>query len=156
MNKRTLSSLSQNIFSGLTPLRSNGTFWINGTIPWLKTEQLGKNKYIYDTNEYISDIALKETSIKICPINTLSIAMYGEGKTRGSVSIIKKEMTTNQACCNVVIDEQKADSEYVYYFLKTQYEELRNLSSGVRKNLNSSDIKNFEIRLPKTLGEQKK
>lgn len=60
-------------------------------------------------------------------------------------------MTTNQACCNIVIDENKADYEYVYYFLKTQYFQLRNLSSGIRNNLNSNDIKNFEIRLPKNL-----
>ena len=74
--------------------------------------------------------------------------MYGEGKTRGSVSILKNVTTTNQACCNIVIDEKKADFEFVYYNLKTQYDNLRNLSSGVRKNLNSNDIKSFEIFLP--------
>ena len=82
--------------------------------------------------------------------------MYGEGKTRGNLSIIKKAMATNQACCNVAIDPDKADFEYVYYFLKTQYDELRNLSSGVRKNLNTNDIKNYPIRLPENLDSQKK
>lgn len=129
-------------------------FWENGTIPWLKTEQLGE-KYIYETNEYISSIALGKTSIRIFPVNSLSIAMYGEGKTRGNLSIIKKPMATNQACCNVELDPDMADYEYVYYFLKTQYEELRQLSSGVRKNLNSNDIKNYPIRLPLTLQEQR-
>lgn len=129
-------------------------FWENGTIPWLKTEQLGE-KYIYETNEYISSIALEKTSIRIFPVNSLSIAMYGEGKTRGNLSIIKKPMATNQACCNVELDPDMADYEYVYYFLKTQYEELRQLSSGVRKNLNSNDIKNYPIRLPLTLQEQR-
>ncbi|MBF4323416.1 restriction endonuclease subunit S, partial [Vibrio anguillarum] len=93
--------------------------------------------------------------MKIFPENSLSIAMYGEGKTRGNLSILRKPMATNQACCNVVVDPQKADFEYVYYFLKTQYEELRNLSSGVRKNLNSNDIKGYPIRLPEKLSEQK-
>ncbi|WP_041524012.1 restriction endonuclease subunit S [Gilvimarinus agarilyticus] len=156
MTTKMLSELSTNISSGLTPLRSNAEFWENGTVPWLKTEQLGKKKYIYETNENISEAALKETSIKLFPENSLSIAMYGEGKTRGNLSILKKAMTTNQACCNVVIDPDKADFEYVYYFLKTQYDELRNLSSGVRKNLNSNDIKNFPIRLPENLNSQKK
>lgn len=155
MTTKLLSELSTNISSGLTPLRSNPEFWDNGTIPWLKTEQLGE-KYIYETNEHISKAALDKTSIKTFPENSLSIAMYGEGKTRGNLSILKKPMATNQACCNVVIDPEKADFEYVYYFLKTQYEELRNLSSGVRKNLNSNDIKNYPIRLPENLDEQKK
>jgi type I restriction enzyme S subunit len=128
---------------------------MNGTVPWLKTEQLGE-KFIYSTKENISEVALKKTSIKVYPPNTLSIAMYGEGKTRGNVSIIKSKMATNQACCNIELDPELADSEYVYYFLKTQYNELRNLSSGVRKNLNSEDIKRFVVRLPEDLDDQKK
>lgn len=155
MTTKSLSELSINISSGLTPLRSNPEFWDKGSIPWLKTEQLGE-KYIYETNEHISNAALEKTSIKVFPENSLSIAMYGEGKTRGNLSILKKPMTTNQACCNVVIDPDKADFEYVYYFLKTQYENLRNLSSGVRKNLNTNDIKNYPIRLPENLDSQKK
>jgi type I restriction enzyme S subunit len=155
MTTKLLSELSTNISSGLTPLRSNAEFWEKGTVPWLKTEQLGE-KYIYETNEHISEAALKKTSIKLFPENSLSIAMYGEGKTRGNLSILKKAMATNQACCNVSIDPDKADFEYVYYFLKTQYDELRNLSSGVRKNLNSNDIKNYPIRLPENLVSQKK
>jgi type I restriction enzyme S subunit len=155
MTTKLLSELSLNISSGLTPLRGNAEFWENGTISWLKTEQLGE-KYIYETNEHISKAALEKTSIKLFPENSLSIAMYGEGKTRGNLSILKKAMATNQACCNVAIDPDKADFEYVYYFLKTQYDELRNLSSGVRKNLNSNDIKNYPIRLPDNLTSQKK
>jgi len=147
MNRIPLKDISLVINSGLTPLRSNPEFWLNGNISWVKTEQLGE-KFIYDSNEKITKYALENTSIKLNPRNTLSIAMYGEGKTRGSVSILKNETTTNQACCNIVVDKIKADFEFVYYNLKTQYNNLRNLSSGVRKNLNSNDIKNFEIFLP--------
>ncbi|MGI2171751.1 restriction endonuclease subunit S [Shewanella sp. MF05960] len=153
MKTKTLAELSLRISSGLTPLRSNPLFWAGGNVPWLKTAQLGE-KYIYATCEHITEEALEKTSIKLSPKNTLSIAMYGEGKTRGNVSILKKAMTTNQACCNVEIDPDKADIEYVYYFLKNQYNELRNLSSGVRKNLNSGDIKGFPIRLPEAVIEQ--
>jgi type I restriction enzyme S subunit len=155
MAAKPISEIANRVSSGLTPLRSNPDFWQNGTIPWLKTEQLGE-KHIYSTTEKISALALRETSIKVCPENTLSIAMYGEGKTRGNVSIIKAEMATNQACCNVELDPELADYEYVYYFLKTQYEALRNLSSGVRKNLNSNDIKNFVVRLPAKVSEQRR
>lgn len=149
-----LKEISLSIGSGITPSRSNENYWLNGTIPWLKTEQLGEHK-IYDTTEKITESALKETSIKIFPVDTLSIAMYGEGKTRGNVSILKTAMATNQACCNVIIDKQKADYEYVYYHLKTKYIQLRQLSSGVRKNLNSNDIKEFEVILPDLESQQK-
>ena len=153
MIEKRLIDISRNISSGITPLRSNDEFWTDGTIPWLKTEQLGE-KYIFDTNEYITEKALQEANVKIFPENTLSIAMYGEGKTRGNVSILKRPMATNQACCNIELDEEKVSSEYVYYFLKTQYENLRGLSSGIRKNLNTNDIKNFVVRLPENLKTQ--
>ena len=153
MNRVKIKDIALQISSGLTPNRSNNSFWEKGDFFWLKTEQLGE-KYIHETSEKISQTALKETSIKLFPKDTLSIAMYGEGKTRGNVSIIKSEMTTNQACCNIILDSKKAYYEYVYYFLKTQYNKLRSLSSGVRKNLNSNDIKEFEIDLPNLLKEQ--
>ena len=105
MNRISLKNISTVINSGLTPLRSNEKFWTDGNIPWVKTEQLGE-KNIYDSNEKITGYALVKTSIKLNPANTLSIAMYGEGKTRGSVSILKIETTTNQACCNIVIDSE--------------------------------------------------
>lgn len=149
-----LKDISKQISSGLTPNRSNESFWLDGTINWLKTEQLGE-RYIYETTEKISEEAMKGTSIKLFPPGTLSIAMYGEGKTRGNVSLLKSEMTTNQACCNIVLDSSIANSEFVYYFLKTQYENLRGLSSGIRKNLNSNDIKEFKITLPDLSAQQK-
>ncbi len=155
MNKATLQQLAIKISSGLTPLRSNINFWNSPDIPWVKTEQLG-TKNIFDSNEKVSQQALDDTGLRLYPKNTISVAMYGEGKTRGSVSILKNEMTTNQACCNIELDKKKADYEYVYYYLTTQYNQLRNLSSGVRKNLNSNDIKNFEIRIPEKLDDQRK
>lgn len=152
--EKTLGELSIRVSSGLTPLKSNKKFWENPSIPWLKTDQLGE-KYIFDTNTKISKEALEQTSLRIYPENTISIAMYGEGKTRGNLSIIKAPMTTNQACCNIEIDPKLADVEYVYYYLKTQYDSLRKLSSGVRKNLNSNDIKNYKIYIPESVNAQK-
>jgi type I restriction enzyme S subunit len=147
MNKCTINDIALNIGSGMTPLRSNMEFWNSSDYPWLKTEQLGTFQ-IYDTEEYISKAAFEQTTIKLWPPKTISVAMYGEGQTRGKVSIIMKEMATNQACCNIVVNPDVADYRYVYYWLKNNYEQLRVLSSGVRKNLNSDDIKNFPIIVP--------
>jgi type I restriction enzyme S subunit len=147
MNRGTINDVSQLVGSGVTPLRSNKAYWDIPCYPWLKTEQLGEFE-IFDANEYISQTALDETSIKLWPPKTISVAMYGEGQTRGNVSIIMREMATNQACCNIIVDEKKADYRFVYYWLKNNYLQLRILASGVRKNLNSEDIKSFPIKYP--------
>jgi type I restriction enzyme S subunit len=146
MNK--ISDIAKQIGSGSTPLRSNISFWNIPKYRWLKTEQLGEFE-ISETMEYISQEAIDQTSIKIWEKNTISVAMYGEGKTRGSVSILTIPMATNQACCNIEVDELKASYKFVYYWLKNSYKQLRALSSGVRKNLNSEDIKNFPIKILK-------
>ncbi len=153
-NNVRLQTISEKIGSGMTPLRTNTEYWNSKDIPWVKTELLGQY-IISETSEYISQKAFEENSLTLFPANTLSIAMYGEGKTRGNVSIFGMPMTSNQACCNLIIDEQKADYKYVYYALKNNYDNLRNLASGVRNNLNADLIKNFEIPLP-DLPTQKK
>ena len=154
MKKCKLSEIASFIGSGMTPLRSNENYWNSKDYPWLKTEQLGEYQ-IFDTNEYISKVALEETNLKLFPKNTLSVAMYGEGKTRGNVSILAEQMTTNQACCNIIVDNKFANYKFVYYWLKNSYYKLRSLSSGVRNNLNSEDIKKFEINLPSLPTQQK-
>ena len=66
MNKATIQSISKSVTSGITPLRSNQEFWTNVNISWLKTNQIGA-KYIYKTDEKISNVALEQTSIKVNP-----------------------------------------------------------------------------------------
>ena len=79
MNKCTINDIALNIGSGMTPLRSNMEFWNSSDYPWLKTEQLGTFQ-IYDTEEYISKAAFEQTTIKLWPPKTISVAMYGEVK----------------------------------------------------------------------------
>lgn len=141
MNK-TIKDISLEIGSGITPLRSNELYWNSPDIPWIKTEQLGQYK-IFDSTEYISNFALEDTNIRLWSPRTVSVAMYGEGKTRGNASILMIETATNQACCNIKVNDALADYRFLYYWLKNNYENLRTLSAGVRKNLNADDIRNF-------------
>ena len=71
---RTILDISSEIGSGITPLRSKAEYWNSNDIPWVKTEQLGEYQ-IFDANEYISKTALKETTIKLWPPKTVSVAM---------------------------------------------------------------------------------
>lgn len=143
MNK-TIKDISLEIGSGITPLRSNELYWNSPDIPWIKTEQLGQYR-IFDSTEYISNLALEDTNIRLWSPHTVSVAMYGEGKTRGNASILMIETTTNQACCNIKVNDALADYRFLYYWLKNNYENLRTLSAGVRNNLNADDIKSFSF-----------
>ena len=143
-----IADLCLYVTSGGTPLKSVSSYYTPEEIPWLKTAEVNYNR-IYKTDNYISKEGLNHSSAKIIPINSVIIAMYGQGDTAGRVAINKIPLATNQACCNLVIDPGIADYEYVYYFLFTLYDQLVSLKNGgAQPNLNASKIKEFNIPLP--------
>jgi type I restriction enzyme, S subunit len=153
-HKVTLKDITTSMYSGGTPSRKKSEYWENGTIPWLKTNQIGEF-IIYGTDEHITEAGLNGSSAKLVRKNSLVIAMYGDGVTRGKVSIVGKDLTTNQACCNLEIDSSKADYKFIYYLLKQNYKVLRHLSNGgAQQNLSVSMLKEFELEIPSLL-EQK-
>lgn len=82
--------------------------------------------------------------------------MYGQGDTAGRVAINKIPLSTNQACCNLVINHEIADYEYVYYALSTLYDRLVSLKNGgAQPNLNVGIIKEVEIPFPKLITQKK-
>ena len=143
------------ITSGGTPLTSKPDYYSPKEIPWLKTQEVNYCR-IYQTNNHISKKGLENSSAKLIPANAVIVAMYGQGDTAGRVAINKIPLCTNQACCNLIIDENKADYEFIYYNLCTLYDKLVSLKNGgAQPNLNAGLIKNLEISLP-PLKEQKR
>lgn len=130
--------------SGGTPSRKRKEYY-NGKIPWIKTGELN-NGYIFNSEEKITELGLKNSSAKLYPINTVIIAMYGA--TIGKVGILSIEATTNQACaCAVVFKNIKY--KYIFYYLISQKEVFINKSKGgAQPNLSQNIIKNHEIPLP--------
>ena len=102
--------------SGATPSRSHPEYYDDGNIPWLKTGDLNDG-YIYSVPEYITDKALQETSVRLNPIGSVLIAMYGA--TIGKLGIAKIPLTTNQACC-ACLPLGKLYNKYLFYFLMYQ------------------------------------
>ena len=141
------------VSSGGTPSRTEPTYW-NGDIPWVTTSEIGKSE-IFDSTEKITKKGLENSSAKLFPKDTILIAMYGQGKTRGQVSVLKINATTNQACAAILL-KNNSSSKFVYYFLFNEYERLRRLSNdGSQKNLSAGLIKQYKIPLT-SIEEQEK
>ncbi|AIQ33777.1 hypothetical protein R50345_03395 [Paenibacillus sp. FSL R5-0345] len=133
--------------TGSTPSRNNIEYYIEGSVPWVKTSEISKG-YIFSAQEKISEKAIKETNCKLFPENTILVAMYGQGKTRGQAGILKIEAATNQACA-AILPNQGYITEFLFRFLQMKYEDLRGLGrGGNQQNLNLSIVKNFEIIFP--------
>ena len=133
--------------SGSTPSRDNKLYWDSGTINWVKTTEV-INKEITETEEKITKFALENTSLKLFPVNTILIAMYGQGQTRGRSAILKVESTSNQAC-GAIFPNKIDNPVFIWHQLMLRYSELRELGRGGNQpNLNGQLIKNFELIFP--------
>ena len=81
--------------AGATPLRSISSYY-GGEIPWFKSGELSAD-FIDTSEETITDLALKECSLRLNKPGDVLLAMYGA--TIGKSAILKIAATTNQAVC---------------------------------------------------------
>ena len=109
---------------------------------------------IFDTEEKITDLAIKETNCKIYPpgtilCNTILVAMYGQGKTRGQIAKVKISASTNQACAAIELFNSNCNIDFIYEQLKLKYSQIRSMARGGNQaNLNLRLVKSIEIILP--------
>lgn len=139
-------------YSGSTPRAGDVQYYNNGTIPWLRTQEV-RFCEILDTEIKITELAVEKTGAKWIPINCVIIAI--SGATAGRSAINKIPLTTNQHCLCLEINSDKALYKYVYHWIKFNYENIKSLGRGARGDLNSSIIKNFKIPIP-SLEEQER
>ncbi|WP_394967532.1 restriction endonuclease subunit S [uncultured Helicobacter sp.] len=140
------------ISSGGTPSRNKKEYWENGTIPWVKIKDIKAN-FIKDTEEYITEIGLKNSSAKIFSKGTILYSIFA---TLGEVAILDIEATTNQAIAGINITNNNVNLLFLMYYLKSIKKEISNKGRGVaQNNLNLSMLKQIEIPLP-PLKEQRR
>ncbi len=130
--------------SGGTPNRKNDAYY-GGSIPWVKSGELGKG-IIYDTEEKITEDAVKESSAKVFPKGTLLIALYGA--TIGKLGFLGVPAATNQAVCGIFANE-KIDLQFLSYYLFHKRNDLiAQGTGGAQPNISQTILKNLPIPLP--------
>jgi type I restriction enzyme S subunit len=135
------------IKTGGTPSRNIEGYWQNGSLPWVKTTEIKEN-IIYETEECITESGFQNSNATLLPQNSILIAMYGQGKTRGRTAKLGIQATTNQACA-AILPSDKYESNFLWTFLRLSYDTLRNLGRGGNQpNLNLSMIKDFKVYFP--------
>jgi len=147
---KKISQVSES-HAGGTPSRAEKRYY-GGSILWVKSGEVD-NRDIIDTEEKITEEALKNSSAKIVPKNTVLVAMYGA--TVGKVGILRKEATTNQAVLAIISKNNSFDCEFMYYLLSSKTHKLINTTQGTgQPNLSKDLIDNLEVIIP-PLSEQK-
>ena len=152
--QRKLSELIQKGGSGGTPKSTNKAYY-NGNIPFLGISDISKsNGYIDDTEKYISEKGLDNSSAWIVPKGAISLAMYA---SVGKLAILNTDAATSQAFYNMVFEDVSI-RDYIYHRLgkANEFGEwTRLISTGTQSNLNADKVKNFKIQIPQIIDEIK-
>ena len=136
-----------NLQMGKTPLRENKLYWNKGEYNWISISDMNfSEKYISFTKEKISNLAVKESGIKIIPKNTVIMSFK---LSIGKVKIVNDDIYSNEAIMAFIPKENiPIDKNFLYYSLKSV-----KWNEGINKavkglTLNKSLISQKEILLP--------
>ena len=133
----TIGDFCKEMKSGGTPNRYCYEFWNKKDFPWLKTGEV-QNNIIIDTEEYISQTGLDNSSAKLIPRGSVIMAMYGA--TAAQVAYLECDTTTNQACCNMICRSKK-DAAFLFFHLLSNQEDIKKLANGgAQENLSQELI----------------
>ncbi|MEP7137700.1 MAG: restriction endonuclease subunit S [Chloroflexota bacterium] len=139
------------LMTGGTPSRSKPEYFTNGKIRWLVSGDIHQ-KEIFDCEGRITDEGAQNSSAKYLPVNSVLMALNGQGKTRGTVALLRTKATCNQSLVSIYPkDVTELMPEFLYHNLNGRYEEIRKITGDDnkdRRGLNMPLIRNIEIPIP--------
>lgn len=133
------------VITGGTPSTSKKQYWNNGTIPWLNSGELNKNR-IYDSKKFITKEGLDNSSAKMMPPDTVLIALTGT--TTGVSSILKLTACANQSVTGILPSKKHIPEYLFYYLLFTRKQILKDAYGGAQKHISQAYVKDIKIPLP--------
>ncbi|OOP60469.1 hypothetical protein BMF89_16495 [Arthrobacter sp. SRS-W-1-2016] len=142
--------------SGTTPSRARQSeYFDGGTFPWVKTMDLNNSK-VFATDECVTELAFRETSLKLNPSGSVLVAMYGGFQQIGRTGILTMNAAVNQAISVINPDPKYLSPSFLLYVLNFRIDYWKTVASSSRKdpNITSQDVRNFVLLVPH-ISEQK-
>ena len=131
---------------GKTPSRSVTEYWESGNNKWISIADLSKcGKYIYDTKECLSDIAVSESGIKQIPANTVVMSFK---LSIGKTAITSEPMYSNEAIMS--FRDRKLVQllpEYIYYLLLSKNWDDGTNKAVMGKTLNKATLSKVKVNI---------
>jgi type I restriction enzyme S subunit len=143
------------IGNGSTPLKDNADYWVGGTFPWLNSAVVNQDE-VFEGSELVTDEALRACHLPIVQAGAVLIALTGQGKTRGQVTVLRITATINQHLAYLTAESSAFATEYLFWTLTGTYAALRMVSDGqggTKGALTCEDLSRFQIPKP-PLAEQ--
>lgn len=135
-----------NLQMGKTPSRNNPEYWNSQDNKWISIGDLSKcDKYIFDTKEYISDSAVKDSGISIIPSNTVIMSFK---LSIGKTAITPEPMYSNEAIMSFR-DKKIVEllPDYIYYMFSGMNWENGTNKAVMGKTLNKATLSQIRVRI---------
>lgn len=134
------------IATGGTPPRDQPSNY-GGDVAWVKSTDL-IDALISRTDECVTDLGIKRSNATVYPKDTVMLAMYGQGQTRGRTGKLLIDAACNQACAALLPSDELVP-DYIWVWLQLSYEAVRFLGrGGQQENLNLKIIRDIKIPKP--------
>ena len=136
--------------TGGTPTSTVAEYYENGTVPWLVSGDIHRFE-ISDCERRITQAAVENSNARVLPKDSVLIALNGQGKTRGTVALLRMEgATCNQSLVAITPSKpSRVISEFIFWTLRSMYSDIRSLTGdNERSGLNIPILKNIRIPLP--------
>jgi type I restriction enzyme S subunit len=138
--------------TGTTPATKRRDYY-QGEVAFIKTAEIINNR-IRAATTFISKQAVADYNLTIYPRGTILMAMYGQGKTRGQVSLMEIPAATTQNAA-AIQPSAAVDATFLWHFLLNSYDYLRSIGAlGHVSHLNLGYLRDFLIPVPQ-LDEQR-
>jgi type I restriction enzyme S subunit len=137
---------------GGTPTTSVVEYYTEGTIPFIKIEDLSC-KYLTNNKDFITELGMQKSSAWLIPSKSV---IYSNGATIGAISINEYPVCTKQGILGIV-PNTNINVEYLYLLMSSSYfskEISRIITEGTMKTVYLKDINHIKCPLP-SMAQQK-
>ena len=137
---------------GGTPTTSVNEYYLGGTIPFIKIEDLSC-KYLTSNKDFITELGMQKSSAWLIPSHSV---IYSNGATIGAISINEYPICTKQGILGIV-PNTNINVEYLYLLMSSSYfskEVNRIVTEGTMKTAYLKDINHIKCPLPSMAQQQ--
>ena len=146
---RTVVNETCELRTGATPSRDRADFF-GGDIPWLVSGDVNQGE-IFACEGRITQLGMDSSNCKWLPPGAVLMALNGQGRTRGTVALLRIPATCNQSLVAIIpVRDDCLLPEYLFWNLRSRYHQLRGLTGeeGDRRGLNMRIISCLTLPLP--------
>ncbi|MWQ71980.1 restriction endonuclease subunit S, partial [Glaesserella parasuis] len=142
-NKAKINNLGS-IFSGKTPSKKNPSYWENGTVYWVSAKDMKFDEITF-SSDLITEKAVNETKLKICPTDTILMVMRsGIIAHTFPVALTKVEVTINQDLKALRPKKDFVQPKFIFYLLKGNEQKILEKCSKAGTTVASIEMPEFE------------